>query len=66
MTWLDAHHDGYLAWVWDAWHGSSCTPSSDPYGDIDLISSYDGTPYPGMGVAYRAHLACLWAGSCKD
>jgi hypothetical protein len=47
-TWADAHGVSYLGWTWDVW---GCA------GQPVLISGYDGTPCPGYGVAYKAHLA---------
>lgn len=64
MRWLDAHHSSYLAWTWDAWYGKRCKPNLGPNGDISVISNYRGTPFPGMGVGYKAHLACLAARRC--
>ncbi len=59
MSWLDRHQASYLAWTWDTWYGDRCRPNLGPDGDISVISSYSGKPYPGMGVAYKRHLACL-------
>jgi hypothetical protein len=59
MRWLDEHRAGYLAWTWNDWYGARCTPNLGPGGDISLISDYQGTPFPGMGVGYKAHLAAL-------
>lgn len=45
MTWADAHHVSYLAWVWNPW---SCK------GSPAIIKSYDGTP-SGLGKDIRTH-----------
>ena len=65
MSWLDRHGAGYLAWTWDDWYGKRCRPNLGPNGDISIISDYRGTPFPGMGVGYKAHLACLATGRCQ-
>ena len=48
MTWLDAHHQSYLAWAWDA-YGASCT-------NYSLITDYSGTPNGVYGAAFQTHL----------
>lgn len=50
-AWADPMGIGYLGWTWDTY--SPCASS------IVLISNYDGTPCPGYGVGYKAHLASL-------
>jgi hypothetical protein len=65
MSWLDRHDAGYLAWSWNDSYGTRCRPNLGPNGDITVIANYRGTPYPGMGVGYKAHLACLAAGRCR-
>jgi hypothetical protein len=57
MRWLDARRQSYLAWTWNDWYGSHCTPNLGPGGNISVISDYKGTPFPGMGVGYKAHVA---------
>jgi endoglucanase len=52
MTWLDAHHQSYLAWTWDTW-GARCSSMS-------LIQNYDGTPLPGYGQGVHDYLAGHW------
>jgi hypothetical protein len=54
MNWMDQHHSGYFAWVWDTW-GTSC-------GDLSLILSYDGTPKSPNGTNYKSHLLALLNG----
>jgi endoglucanase len=49
MTWMDAHHAGYDAWVWDTW-GTSCA-------DLSLILDYNGMPKAPNGTNYKMHLA---------
>jgi hypothetical protein len=65
MSWLDRHGAGYLAWSWNDSYGKRCQPNLGANGDITVISDYRGTPYPGMGVGYKAHLACLADGHCR-
>lgn len=48
MQWMDQHHSGYLAWVWDTW-GTDC-------GNLALITNYNGTPKSPNGSNYKAHL----------
>jgi endoglucanase len=45
--WADAHSMGYLAWTWNPWGCST--------GAV-LIKDYNGTPEPGVGEGYKAHL----------
>jgi endoglucanase len=45
LDWVEAQGQGYLAWDWNT--------SGSPY----LLTSYSGTPTPGFGVTYKAHLA---------
>ncbi len=59
LPWLDAHHASYLAWTWDVWYGKKCHIHRGPNGEISVIASYKGTPFPGMGVEYKQHLAAL-------
>jgi aryl-phospho-beta-D-glucosidase BglC (GH1 family) len=47
MRWADRRGVSYLGWTWDVWGCSS--------GPV-LISNYTGTPCPGYGATYRAHL----------
>ena len=49
MSWLDAHHIGYLGWAWDT-HDCNLFPS--------LIRDYTGTP-TAYGIGLRDHLARL-------
>jgi endoglucanase len=49
MAWMDTHHSGYLAWVWDTW-GTSCA-------DLSLILDYNGMPKAPNGTNYKMHLA---------
>ncbi|MEH1130819.1 cellulase family glycosylhydrolase [Micromonospora sp. CPCC 206061] len=46
-TWADAHGLSYLAWTWNPWGCSS--------GHV-LILDWAGTPEPGIGEGYKAHL----------
>jgi hypothetical protein len=64
MNWLDRHGVSYLAWSWNA-SGTRCRPHLGPNGDISVIADYRGTPFPGMGVGFKAHLVCLAAGRCR-
>jgi hypothetical protein len=64
MTWLDRHGAGCLAWSWNA-AGTHCRPNRGPNGDISVIADYRGTPFPGMGVGFKAHLACLATDRCR-
>jgi len=57
MAWADRRGLGYLAWSWNAPDHAGCRPGGGADGDIVVIASYDGTPYPGMGVGFKAHLA---------
>jgi hypothetical protein len=50
MAWAEPKAVGYLGWTWDTWGCGN--------GAV-LISNYDGTPCPGYGAGYRAHLATL-------
>ncbi|MFI9817694.1 cellulase family glycosylhydrolase [Saccharothrix variisporea] len=45
--WADAHHISYLAWTWTPW---GCTSGAV------LIKDWAGTPEPGIGEGYKAHL----------
>lgn len=45
LTWVEGQDQGYLAWDWNT--------GGAPY----LLTDYDGTPTPGFGVTYKAHLA---------
>ena len=47
VDWADAHGIGYLAWTWNPWGCST--------GGV-LIRDWDGTPEPGIGEGYQAHL----------
>jgi endoglucanase len=47
VSWADAHDIGYLAWTWNPW---GCTTGAV------LIRDWAGTPEPGVGEGYRAHL----------
>ncbi|GAB3426893.1 cellulase family glycosylhydrolase [Flindersiella endophytica] len=46
-TWASAHGLSYLAWTWNPW---GCT------GGAVLITDWNGTPEPGIGEGYKAHL----------
>jgi hypothetical protein len=46
-TWADAHRIGYLPWTWTPWGCST--------GAV-LIRDWAGTPEPGIGEGYKAHL----------
>ena len=46
-NWADAHGVSYLAWTWNPW---GCT------GGNVLILDWNGTPEPGIGEGYKAHL----------
>lgn len=59
MAWADRHGLGYLAWTWNTPGHAGCRPNGGADGDIFVIASYDGTPFPGMGVGFKAHLAYL-------
>jgi hypothetical protein len=48
MPWLDSQGISYLGWTWNNW---GCT------GGPVLISDYNGTPCPGLGATFKAHLA---------
>ena len=50
MAWAEPRAISYLAWTWDTWGCGN--------GAV-LISDYAGTPCPGMGAGFRAHLAAL-------
>ncbi len=45
--WADTHGLSYLAWTWNPW---GCTQ-----GGV-LIKDWNGTPEPGIGEGYKAHL----------
>ena len=47
MNWADAHDMGYLAWTWNPWGCST--------GAV-LIKDWNGTPEPGVGEGFKAHL----------
>ncbi|WP_117209176.1 cellulase family glycosylhydrolase [Allorhizocola rhizosphaerae] len=47
VRWADAHAISYLAWTWNPW---GCT------GGAVLIRDWNGTPEPGVGEGYKAHL----------
>ncbi|MET0416479.1 MAG: cellulase family glycosylhydrolase [Actinoplanes sp.] len=47
VTWADAHDMGYLAWTWNPW---GCTSGAV------LIKDWSGTPEPGVGEGFKAHL----------
>jgi endoglucanase len=47
VDWADAHGLGYLAWTWNPW---GCT------GGAVLIKDWAGTPEPGVGEGFKAHL----------
>jgi endoglucanase len=49
-AWAEPKGISYLAWTWDTWGCGN--------GAV-LISDYGGTPCPGYGAGYRAHLATL-------
>jgi len=59
MAWADRHGLGYLAWTWNTPDHAGCRPNGGADGDIFVIASYDGRPFPGMGVGFKAHLAHL-------
>lgn len=46
-TWAAAHDLSYLAWTWNPW---GCTTGAV------LIKDWSGTPEPGIGEGYKAHL----------
>lgn len=48
MQWMDQHHSGYLAWVWNTW-GTDCA-------NLSLITNYNGSPKSPNGVNYKNHL----------
>jgi len=50
MAWAEPKGISYLAWTWDTWGCGN--------GAV-LISDYTGTPCPGMGAGYKAHLGAL-------
>jgi hypothetical protein len=50
MAWAEPKAISYLAWTWDTWGCGN--------GAV-LISDYAGTPCPGYGAGYQAHLATL-------
>ncbi len=47
VDWADAHDMGYLAWTWNPWGCST--------GAV-LIKDWNGTPEPGVGEGFKAHL----------
>ena len=47
VDWADAHDLGYLAWTWNPWGCST--------GAV-LIKDWNGTPEPGVGEGFKAHL----------
>ncbi|MET8260185.1 cellulase family glycosylhydrolase [Micromonospora sp. NPDC005205] len=47
VDWADAHDLSYLAWTWNPW---GCTSGAV------LIKDWAGTPEPGVGEGYKAHL----------
>jgi hypothetical protein len=47
VDWADAHGLGYLAWTWNPWGCST--------GAV-LIKDWSGTPEPGVGEGFKAHL----------
>jgi hypothetical protein len=47
VDWADAHDMGYLAWTWNPW---GCTSGAV------LIKDWSGTPEPGVGEGFKAHL----------
>jgi hypothetical protein len=47
MKWATEHHLSHLAWTWNPW---TCT------GGAVLITDWNGTPQPGVGEGYKAHL----------
>ncbi|XTZ17479.1 cellulase family glycosylhydrolase [Micromonospora echinospora] len=47
MEWVTAHGLSHLAWTWNPWGCST--------GAV-LIKDWQGTPEPGVGEGYRAHL----------
>ncbi|MGH8611117.1 MAG: cellulase family glycosylhydrolase [Gammaproteobacteria bacterium] len=51
LNWLDQHQSGYMAWVWNS-YVQTC-------GDLELITSYDGTPHSPNGTNYKRHLLNL-------
>jgi len=59
MAWADRHGLGYLAWTWNTPGHAGCRPHGGPDGDIFVIASYDGAPFLGMGIGFKAHLAHL-------
>lgn len=49
LNWADSVGVGYLGWTWNTW--SNC--------ENVLVRSYDGTPTPQYGTAFRDHLRSL-------
>jgi len=49
LDWADQRRIGYLAWAWWELPDLGCS-------NFALISKLDGTPTPGYGEFYRAHL----------
>jgi len=47
LHWADEHGLSHLAWTWNPW---GCTSGAV------LIKDWSGTPEPGVGVGYKAHL----------
>jgi hypothetical protein len=47
LTWVEQQGQGYLAWTWNT--------DGDPY----LLLDYTGTPTPGFGQTYQAHIKGL-------
>lgn len=47
VNWADTHDMGYLAWTWNPWGCST--------GAV-LIKDWNGTPEPGVGEGFKAHL----------
>ncbi|MEU1605264.1 cellulase family glycosylhydrolase [Micromonospora matsumotoense] len=47
VNWADEHDLSYLAWTWNPW---GCT------GGAVLIKDWAGTPEPGIGEGFKAHL----------
>lgn len=54
LPWADAHHLSYLAWTWNAWSAGA---------NVLVTSMTRGTPTPGEGAEFHAHLLALGGSS---
>ena len=54
MDWADRQGIGYLAWAW--WDLDAAELGAPGCTNFALIDDLDGTPTPGYGTAFKAHL----------